>query len=119
MHPMGSRMKLLSVLAAVAVAGTIATVARGGHELPVYPSYYPHEIAIETVAPERSERLLRESKIHAYLGDATNISRELPASMRAIESLGGFVTVRINPLSPSAKSEASACTAIATVARDI
>ena len=119
MHPMGSRMKLLSMLAAVAVAGTIATVARGGHELPVYPSYYPHEIAIETVAPESAERLLRESKIHAYLGDAPNISRELPASMRAVESLGGFVIVRINPLSPSAKGEASACAAVETVARDI
>jgi hypothetical protein len=97
----------------------MATVARGGHELPVYPSYYPHEIAIETVAPKRAEGLLRESKIHAYLGDAPNISRDPPTSMRAVETLGGFVTVRINPLSPSAKSEASACAAIETVARDI
>jgi hypothetical protein len=113
------RMKPLSVLLAVAAAGTIATVARGGHELPVYPSYYPHEIAIETVAPERAEELLGESKIQAYLGDVPRVFGDLPQSIRVVESLGSFVTVRINPASPAAESEASACLAIETVVRDI
>jgi hypothetical protein len=112
-------MRPLSALLALAASGTIATVARGGHELPVYPSYYPHEIAIETVAPERSVGLLRESQIHAYLGDALQISSDLPKSIRSIESLGSFVTVRINSGSPLATHEASACAAIETVVRDI
>ena len=38
--------KLLSLFAALAATLAIATVARSGHELPMYPSYYPHVIAI-------------------------------------------------------------------------
>lgn len=113
------RTKPLSLLLAFVAAGTIATAARGGHELPVYPSYYPHEIAIETVAPERASELLQENKIQAYVGRVPPFSGQAPTSMRTVESLGSFVIVRINPLSPLAKSEASACAAIATVVRDI
>ena len=112
-------LKPLSVLLALAAAGTIATAARGGHELPVYPSYYPHEIAIETVAPEHAAGLLLENKIQAYVGRVSRFSGQAPTSMRTVESLGSFVIVRINPLSPLAKSEASACAAIATLVRDI
>jgi hypothetical protein len=111
-------MKPLSVLLALMAAGTIATVARGGHELPVYPSYYPHEIAIETVAPERAGGLLRENKIQAYIEHAQHVLGDLPPSIRAVESLGSFVTVRINPASPLAKSKASACAAVETFMRD-
>ncbi len=116
---MRPRMKPLSVLLALVAAGTIATAARGGHELPVYPSYYPHEIAIETVAPERAGGLLRENKIQAYIEHAQHFSGDLPPPIRAVESLGSFVTVRINPVSPLAKNEASACAAIETLVRDI
>ena len=35
-------------LVAAACAGTMAWA---GHELPIYPSYYPHEIDIRTVPP--------------------------------------------------------------------
>jgi len=31
-------------------AAIMASGAQGGHELPVYPSFYPHEIAIKTIA---------------------------------------------------------------------
>ena len=115
---MRPRMKPLSVLLALVAAGTIATAARGGHELPVYPSYYPHEIAIETVALERAAGLLRENKIQAYIARAPHFSGDLPTSIRAVESLGSFVTVWINPASPFAKSEAAACAAVATLIRD-
>ena len=40
----------------------VAPAARSGHELPVYPSYYPHEIEIATVAPERAAPLLLDGK---------------------------------------------------------
>lgn len=116
---MRPRIRSLCVLITTVAAVTIATVARGGHELPVYPSYYPHEIAIETVAPERAGGLLRESKIHAYLGDAPRVSSDVPRSIRVIGSLGSLVTIRINPVSPLGKIEASACAAIKTVAHDI
>ena len=33
----------------IAGATFMVTGARGGHELPIYPSFYPHEIAINTL----------------------------------------------------------------------
>jgi hypothetical protein len=107
---------LLFVLVVMMVA---ATVARGGHELPVYPSYYPHEIAIETMPPERAASLLLENKIQAYLDAAPRFSANVPASIRVVESLGGFVIVRVNPASPSLRDEATTCAAVQTIVRDI
>lgn len=112
-------MKPLGVLVAVAAVGTIATPARGGHELPVYPSYYPHEIAIETVSPERAAGLLLENKIQAYLDHAPRFSDNVPTSIRAVESLGSFVIVRLNPASPSARDKPAACAVVEAVVRDI
>ena len=45
------------VLSAAAVL--VVSLAKSGHELPVYPSYYPHEIEIAAVALSR--RTLRPS----------------------------------------------------------
>src|SRR4029077_135016 len=93
--------KPLSLLAALAATLAIATVARGGHELPMYPSYYPHEIAIETIRPARAPRLLLGNKIQAYLRAHTPFSGDVPASIRAVESLGSFVIVLRNPAAPT------------------
>jgi hypothetical protein len=108
-----------ALLFVLAVMMVIATMARGGHELPVYPSYYPHEIAIETIPAEQAASLLLDNKIQAYLDAAPRFSANVPASIRMVESLGGFVIVHVNPASPSASDEASACAAMQTVARDI
>jgi hypothetical protein len=111
--------KPLSLLAALAATLAIATVARGGHELPMYPSYYPHEIAIETIPPERAAPLLLENKIQAYLGPQPRFSGDVPVSIRAAESLGSFVIVLRNPAAPAPTDAASACAAVETVVGDI
>ncbi len=111
--------KALSLSIALAALVMIAAGARGGHELPVYPSYYPHEIAIETMSPERAAGLLLENKIQAYLGPEPRFSADRAASIRAVESLGTFVIVRVNPASPSAEVAASACAAVETIVRDM
>jgi hypothetical protein len=90
-------------------------VARSGHELPVYPSYYPHEIAIETMPPERAADLLPDATLHAYLGAEPRFPSAVPTSIRAVESLGSFVIVRINP----AHDERSACAVVETIVRDM
>jgi len=100
-----------------AVVGILVTVARAGHELPVYPSYYPHEIAIETMAPQRAADLLRENKLHAYLGPQPPFPGEMPASIRAVETLGSFIVVRLNPASPAVRDGSSACAMIETILR--
>jgi hypothetical protein len=93
-------------------------VARGGHELPVYPSYYPHEIAIETMPSEHAADLLRDAKLQAYLGAEPRFPGALPASIRAVESLGSFVIVRINPQRP-AQDERSPCAVVEAIVRDM
>ena len=111
--------KPLSMLFVLAVVVVVATMARGGHELPVYPSYYPHEIAIETMPPERAAALLIENKIQAYLDAEPRFSGDVPTSIRAVDSLGNFVILQVNPDSPSVRDEASACIAVETVVRDM
>ena len=97
----------------------VAPAARSGHELPVYPSYYPHEIEIATLAPDRAGPLLRDGKIHAYVGAAPRFAGAPPDTIQSIESLGSLVTVRVNPTSPHGWEEASACAAVRAVARHI
>ena len=99
----------------VAAAGILVSAARAGHELPVYPSYYPHEIAIETMAPERAADLLRQNKLHAYLAPRSPFSEDPPAQIRTVESLGSFILVRLNPASAAVRDASSACATIARV----
>ena len=103
----------------VLLAAAAATVAWGGHELPVYPSYYPHEIEIKTLAPDRAADALRDGKIQAYVGSGLRLAGAPPADLRAIESLGAFVTVRVNPDSALARDEPSACAAVKAVLRQL
>jgi hypothetical protein len=112
---MNARRALIIATAILAMA----PLARSGHELPVYPSYYPHEIEIAAIAPQRAAELLRAGKLHAYVG-ATPAFADAPANtMGSVQSLGSFVVVRLNPASPLARDEASACAAAGAVVRDM
>src|SRR4051812_22904475 len=95
------KLKLVAAFACIAALVTMVE-AQGGHEVPVYPSYYPQEITIETVRREPAAALLRDRKIQAYLGPGWPGSGEPPAPLRAIESLGIFVPLTVNPASPLA-----------------
>lgn len=108
-----------SAFVALLAALGIVTVVQGGHELPIYPSYYPHEIRIRTVPPEQAAGLLRDNRILAYVGAEAGFGGALPESIRAVQSLGSLVTVRVNPASPLARDEASACAVARTVVRDL
>jgi len=107
------------LLAFVSLAVLVTTVARSGHELPVYPSYYPHEIEIATLTPQQAAERLLAGKLHAYVGGTPPFSSAPTDTIGSVESLGGFVIVRLNPESPLARDEASACAATATVIRDM
>jgi hypothetical protein len=108
------RYLLLAVVALVATIG----LARGGHEVPVYPSYYPHEIRLETMPPERAGALLADAKLHAYLGPEPHFAGAVPQSVHAVESLGNFIIVRINP-ERSAPDGRSRCDIVEAVVRDM
>ena len=110
-------MKGLGRYAVPLCAAAAVTVAWGGHELPVYPSFYPHEIEIKSLAPEQAAGELRDGKIQAYVGEGPSLAGVPPDRIRAIESLGSFVIVRINPDSAPMRAEASACAAANSVIR--
>src|SRR5262245_9101736 len=109
---MSPRIPLVLLLATIAVG-----LARGGHEQPVYPSFYPQEIEIAKIAPQAASDLLGAGKLHAYIGADP---LPIPASRDAIgyvESLGSFVVLRLNPTSALVADEASACAAAGAIVR--
>jgi len=114
----GSNRDMKRLAATILVFGAaLVTVARGGHELPIYPSFYPHEIEIKSLAPEEAAQPLRDGKIQAYLGPGLSFAGAPPADIRAIESLGSFIVVHVNPDSARARDDASACAVVRTVMR--
>ena len=112
-------MKGFCSFATLLTAAVLVTAARSGHEVPVYPSFYPHEIEIRALAPEPAAAALLKADIHAYVGPPPRFAGPLPESIRTVESLGSFVVVRINPQSGLAKDEPSVCGVAKRVVRDL
>lgn len=97
----------------------MAATAEGGHELPVYPSYYPQEIRIEPVDPGAAARLLAAGKLHAYVGTAPAFAGGRPEFVHDIESLDSLVVLSVNPASPLARDEDSECAVVETMTRSL
>jgi hypothetical protein len=115
MPPMKRIVPLLFGSAMLAAAGS----AWSGHELPIYPSYYPQEIRIESMEAVRAADSLLANKIQAQVGGAPSFTGAPPDWISAVESLGSFVIVRINPDSAVAKDAASTCAAGKAVLRGL
>src|SRR5262249_26053957 len=112
-------MKALRALAVTLGVAAAATLAWGGHELPVYPSYYPHEIEIKTAAPEQAGALLLQVAMQAYIGAAPTFPRQPPDWMHTVESLGTLVSVRVNPASSLLNDAGATCAVARTILRDL
>lgn len=112
---MTGRRPMIAVVTALAAV----TVARSGHELPVYPSYYPHEIELLPIGQERAAELLLAGKIQAHVGAAPRFASAPPATIDSISLLGSFVVVRVNPAFPLAHDPETACALVRAVARDL
>lgn len=103
----------------LAAALLVASMAKSGHELPVYPSYYPHEIEIRTIAPGEAADAMRTGNLHAYVGTAPGLSTTPPRTVDSVALLGSLVVVRLNPDSPAARDDATACAVAAAIMRDM
>ena len=112
-------MKGFGTFAVLLIAAALVAVARGGHEIPIYPSFSPHEIEIRALAREQAADALLKAGIHAYVGPPPGFAEPLPEQIRTVDSLGAFVVVRINPQSPLAKDEPSVCAVAKRVVRDL
>lgn len=94
-------MKRLRALVLLAVSVVALTRADGGHEIPIYPSYYPHEIRIETHDPASAARRLAEGKLHAYLGEIPAFREKPPETVGSVESLGSYLVLTLHRASPA------------------
>ncbi|HEV8586621.1 MAG TPA: hypothetical protein VGT02_16760 [Methylomirabilota bacterium] len=92
-----------------------ASVASAGHEMPFYPSYYPQEIAVETLPSAVAAERLQKSTVHAWLGPDLWPGRAPPRGVLTVESLASYVVVGTNPASPSLATREGRCTAVRRV----
>ena len=105
MPPVSRRLAVL--LGALALRAGAS--AEAGHELPFYPSFYPQEIRVEALEPGPAAAQLRTGTLHAYLGGDPFGGGRLPANVAAVESLGAFVVVTVNPATPSGRTREGRC----------
>jgi hypothetical protein len=112
-------MRAMRAFTVVLSVATVVTLAWGGHELPIYPSYYPHEIEIKTAAPEQAGGLLLQGGMQAYVGAVPTFPRQPPDWMHSVRSLGAIVSVRLNPASSLINDEGTACAVARTILRDV
>ncbi len=90
-------MKRGRALAVALAAAILAAPAEGGHELPIYPSFYPSEIEIETTDPAAAARLLGAGELHAYVGAEPKFAAAPGKDLGSVASLGSFVLVSVDP----------------------
>lgn len=78
-------------------AALVSVPAEAGHEWPIYSSFYPSVIEIQTVDPANAAQLLPKGGIHAYVGGMPAFGGPPPPSVATATSLGGFVVVSVDP----------------------
>jgi hypothetical protein len=110
-------MRRRTLLGLLTGAAATLSAARAGHEIPIYPSFYPHEIEIRTLDPGRAADALRSGKIQAYLGKGLELPSAATDNVRPIETLGSIILAQINPARTLDK--ASACGAVKAVAQEL
>ena len=107
--PSPVRVRGAVALAAAAVLGLAA--AQAGHEVSYYPSFYPQEIRIEPLDPERAAKEF-ESKtdpLHVYLGAAPRFAGNAPDHIRSVQSLGSLIMASVNSKSRHAGTREARC----------
>ncbi len=100
-----------AVLMAVLLMMLFPSPVGPGHELPYYPSYYPQEIRLEVIEPRTAATLLQKSAIHAYVGADLFPKGKVPASVDAVQSLGSYLVLTVNPTSKALSDRERRCTA--------
>jgi len=83
--------------------------ADAGHEVTHIPSYYPQEIAIESVDPATAATDLAKNTMHAYIGSPPRFVGTIPKTVKAVESLGSFLVLSFNPASKVSKQRDKRC----------
>jgi hypothetical protein len=102
---------VLGLTCAVVVAPTSSLA---DHEISYFPSFYPHEIRIEPLDPERAARefVSKIDPLHVYVGAAPRFSGQIPEHLKSVESLKSLITVSVNPQSSRLQGREARCRAL-------
>src|SRR5262249_1881325 len=107
--------------AAFIVGISLVSVARAGHEVSYYPSFYPQEIRIEALDPAAAAQAFASTAdpLHAYTGTAPAFPGPAPAQLKSVLSLASFITASVNPQSARAQSTQARCGAVEQTAQEL
>ena len=96
-------------LACAAALGLAA--AQAGHEVSYYPSFYPQEIRIEPLDPQRAAQEFdsKTDPLHVYLGAAPRFAGNAPDHIRSVQSLGSLIVVSVDSRSQHAATRSARC----------
>jgi hypothetical protein len=112
--------RVRSVIATLCCAAVLAVapVARAGHEISYYPSFYPQEIRIEPLDAQAAgkEFLDKTNPLNAYLDATPRFAGEAPSFLKSVTSLRSYITVSVDAKSARARSREARCKAIAEAA---
>jgi hypothetical protein len=87
-----------------------------GHSVGHYPSFYPHEIRIDTLDPAAAAKRLSDAKLHAYVGAAPIFAGPVPPHLRSATSLGSLLVLSFNTAATTFASVEARCTTARGVA---
>jgi len=109
----------MKTLTAVCILTLLAVPARvrAGHELPYYPSFYPHEIRLEAADAADLGDALRAGRIHATPGE--NPFGDLPTDTATVASWGGYVVLTFGPGVIQSTAPADRCALAGQIARRV
>ncbi|WP_161491808.1 hypothetical protein [Bradyrhizobium centrolobii] len=115
LHAASPRARLGGLVVGLTCAVAIAPPsARADHAVSYFPSFYPHEIRIETLDPEGAARefINKNNPLHVYVGTAPRFSGQIPEHLKSAESLKSLITVSVNPQSSRLQNREARCHAI-------
>ncbi|MFQ5935105.1 MAG: hypothetical protein ACE5LB_01665 [Acidiferrobacterales bacterium] len=83
--------------------------AHAGHGVVHIPSFYPHEITIETIDPASAAAEFKKNTLHVYVGSEPHFGGSVPGHLRPAESLEAFLILGFNPASKAVKRREERC----------
>lgn len=90
-----------------------APPAEAGHALGHYPSYYPDEVAIDTLDAGAAAKALADETLHAYVGGRPAFRGTVPRHVRPFTSLSAYLVLNLDPAEPAYVSREGRCAAAA------
>ena len=109
-------LRIFSLAASLLILFAGSIPVRAGHELPYYPSFYPHEIQLTVSDAGGAAEALRTGLTHATPG-TDPFGGALPPQMAAAASWGGYVVLTFSREAIHSIAPAQRCVLARDVAR--